>query len=109
MATPQKSPWLHPASAAVILGLDWLAWSVEVMSGFLATPVTVLLVFAATLSIVFQVQTRLAGDPPPIARRKAVLGALAAAVPFPITGTIVGGWVLAAAGWRGVWAWWKRR
>ena len=54
----------------------------------------------ATYAVVWRVQSKLRGDPPRLAHAKAFAGALAAGVPFPGTGTIVGGTILALSGLR---------
>jgi len=54
--------------------------------------------FVVTYAVVWKVQTRLGGDDARRAHGKAFLGALAAGVPFPVTGTVVGGVILALSG-----------
>lgn len=96
---PGKS-FFHPASGVVILGLDWLAFGSDFVSGFLAVAVTSVLVFAATFGSIYWIQTRRHGDTPGRARLKAFLGALAAGVPFPIGGTLLGAAILLHSGLR---------
>lgn len=90
--------FFHPLSGAVILGLDWLAFGMEWATGFLGVAVVSVGVFALTYSLVYKVQTVFAKDSSDKARLKALLGAIAAAVPFPITGTVVGAAILALSG-----------
>jgi uncharacterized protein YqgC (DUF456 family) len=89
--------FFHPYSGAVILGVDWLAFGADVPTGFAVVALTSLAAFAATFIAVAAIQRR-DGDSPLAACGKAFLGALAAGVPFPVTGTIVGAWILALSG-----------
>ena len=75
--------------------MDWLAFGADFASGFLLLLLVSLAAFAVTFAAVWAVQTRLAGDSRGRALWKALLGATAAGVPFPVTGTIVGAWILA--------------
>ncbi|MBI3551220.1 MAG: hypothetical protein HY077_01775 [Elusimicrobia bacterium] len=97
-ALPRRASYFHPLSGMVILGLDWLAFGLDFFSGFVALAVVSALTFAATFALVSSIQSKLHGDPPKTAAWKAFLGALAAGVPFPITGTIVGAAILALSG-----------
>jgi hypothetical protein len=98
---PERASWYHPASGAAILSVDWVCFGAEWTLGPVTTAVMSLAAFAAAFSAVYAAQTRLAGDPPATARVKALLGGLAAGVPFPVTGTIVGAAILALSGLRG--------
>jgi len=89
--------FFHPYSGVVILGIDWLAFGADLPSGFALIFLTSAIAFLATFVAVSVIQLR-DGDPAPKAYLKAFLGALAAGVPFPITGTIVGAWILALSG-----------
>ncbi len=98
MVSPTRRTLLHPASGALILGLDWLLFSGTVFSAGLAFWITgptglVLGGIGAGL-----IQRRLSGD----SRRAAALKGLAAGIivgaPFPIAGAAVGGMVLAISG-----------
>lgn len=95
---PRKKSFFHPLSGLVILGLDWLAFGMDFFSGFAALLVVSVATFAATFALVSAIQRRLHGDSPAAAAGKAFLGAVAAGVPFPVTGTIVGAAILALSG-----------
>ena len=90
--------FFHPLSGAVILGVDWLAFGLEWASGFVLTAAASLGAFAIVFWAVYRIQLKLSGDSPKAAAAKAVIGAVAAGVPFPVTGTAVGGLILALSG-----------
>ena len=96
---PARLPrtFYHPLSGAVILGIDWLAFGVELPTEFLATPIVSVLAFVITFWAVNRIQRR-DGDERGPARLKALIGAVAAGVPFPVTGTIVGAAILGLSG-----------
>jgi hypothetical protein len=89
-----KRSFFEPASGAVILGVDWLAFGADAPTGFAFTAFVSLAAFAITFAAVMIIQRR-AGDLRRAAGLKAFLGALAAGIPFPVTGTILGGAILA--------------
>ena len=93
----RRRTFFHPLSGLVILGADWLAFGIELPTKFLLTPVVSLLAFAAVLLAVARIQRR-AGDGPKRSLLKAFLGGLAAGVPFPVVGTVVGAAILALSG-----------
>jgi hypothetical protein len=97
-AVQKRKSFFHPLSGAVILGVDWLAFSADFFSGFLALPLVSILAFVVTFYAVLAIQRRLHGDTPRAAAGKALLGAIAAGVPFPVTGTIVGAAILGLSG-----------
>ncbi|HVE14595.1 MAG TPA: phosphoribosylaminoimidazole carboxylase [Elusimicrobiota bacterium] len=94
---PRKT-FYHPLSGAAILGVDWLAFGADAISGFGLLALTSVAAFAATFWAVYRIQTRMHGDEPGPARLKALIGAIAAGVPFPIGGTVVGGAIMALSG-----------
>ena len=95
---PRRGPFFQRASGAAILSVDWLCFGLEWELGPVSMIVMSAAAFAVTYAVVWKVQTRLGGDDAGRAHGKAFLGALAAAVPFPITGTLVGGAILALSG-----------
>lgn len=103
---PSRPTFFHPASGAAILGVDWICFGLEWQFGPASVAVMSFAAFAVVYSAIIAIQSRLRGDPPRLARAKAFAGALAAAVPFPVTGTVVGGLILALSGLRGLP--WKR-
>jgi len=88
----------HPASGVVILGLDWLTFGSDLMTGFLALPLLCILAFIVTFPIVYVIQLKWSRDTVGPALGKAFLGAFLVALPFPITGTMLGAAILALAG-----------
>jgi len=91
----------HPASGVVILGLDWLAFGSDLMTGFLALPLLCAVSFAITFPVLYAIQTKWAKDSVSAALGKAFLGAFLVGLPFPITGTMLGAAILALAGLPG--------
>ncbi len=87
-----------PATGAWILALDWLLFSSNVLSAWLATPVVVVLGFVLGSAGTYLFQTRAAKDAPWSAGMKAILAGIVVGVPWPRGGTIVGGWVLLSSG-----------
>jgi hypothetical protein len=88
----------HPASGVVILGLDWLAFGTDLLSGFMALPAICILSFLVTFPILWLIQVKWTKDTNSAALGKAFLGAFLVGLPFPITGTLLGAAVLALAG-----------
>jgi hypothetical protein len=90
--------FFHPASGLAILLLDWLAFGTDVPTAFVLTPLVSLVTFGLTYAAVYYIQRHESGDNTTRANWKAVLGAVAAGVPFPITGTILGAGILLLSG-----------
>lgn len=95
---PVAKPFFQRASGAAILTMDWLCFGLEWQLGPLSMAVMSIAAFVVTYAVVWKLQTRLGGDDARRAHGKAFLGALAAAVPFPVTGTVIGGTILALSG-----------
>lgn len=97
---PDKPRLYLPISGLLVLGLDWLFFSSNALSGGLATPLIVVLGFIAGTVGTFALQKWIAGDIWWKAATKAVIAGVAVGVPWPIGGTIFGGWVLLSSGLR---------
>ena len=95
---PKYKTFFHPWSGLSILAVDWIAFGMDVPTAFLLTPVVSIIAYFVTYYAVYKIQTEQSLNTPTVARRKAMLGAIAAAVPFPITGTIVGVGILMLSG-----------
>ena len=95
---PDRPTFYHPVSDAAILAVDWACFGLEWGLGPVSVVVMSVAAFVSTYAVVWRAQERLRGDPPRLAHAKALAGALAAAVPFPITGTIVGATIIALSG-----------
>ena len=99
-----KKTFFHPLSGALILVIDWLAFGTDLVTGPAAVAVVAVLAFTATFYGVLIIQRRLHDDKPGPAGLKALIGAVAAGVPLPITGTIVGAAIIALSGLP-TWPW----
>jgi hypothetical protein len=99
---PMPGRFFLPATGLWILGLDWLLFSKEFASLGLATPATAIIGFLAGSIGAYRFQRRYAQDNGRRAWVKALLAGLAVGVPFPLTGTLVGGWILANSGLIGL-------
>lgn len=97
-ARERRPTFFEPASGAAILAVDWACFGLEWELGPVSMAVMSAAAFAVTYFAVWRIQTAKAGDPPRLAHAKAFAGALAAGVPFPVTGTVVGGAILALSG-----------
>jgi hypothetical protein len=72
------------------------------LSAGLATPIVVVLGFVLGSIGTFLLQRRFADDPPWKALLKAVPAGVAVGLPWPIGGTLIGGWILISSGLRNV-------
>ncbi len=95
---PKQRRFILPATGVWILALDWLLFSTNVLSAWLATPVVMVLGFVLGSVGTFLAQKKAANDGSWSATFKALLAGIAVGVPFPIGGTLVGGWVLLTSG-----------
>jgi hypothetical protein len=94
----ERPSFFHPASGAAILAVDWLFFGLEWELGIVSLVLSCLAAAAAAYFAVEAIQRRWRGDPPKVARAKALLGALAAGAPFAVGGTLLGGAILALSG-----------
>jgi ABC-type Mn2+/Zn2+ transport system permease subunit len=87
-----------PATGAWIFALDWLLFSSNILSVWLATPVVMVVGFVLGSAGTYLLQRRAANDAPWSAVLKAVAAGIVIGIPWPIGGTLVGGWVLLSSG-----------
>ena len=97
-AAPRRRYWLHPASGLLILGVDWLFFAPEALTGELAAIITCPLAFLITTAGVFWIQRRKNADSFGGAAAKALFGGALAGLPTPIGGTLLGTFVLILSG-----------
>ncbi|MBB4090107.1 phosphoribosylaminoimidazole carboxylase [Salinibacter ruber] len=104
MSNPDHSALrLHPASGALILGLDWLLFSENAVTLGLSTPfVAIIGLVVAGLGIGI-VQRRYGGDGMGVAVLKGLLAGITVGIPLPVAGTAVGGGILALSGLNTGW------
>ena len=89
---------LLPLTGIWILALDWLLFSSNVLSAGLATPIVVALGFFLGGVGTLVLQRWIAGDSYWKALSKALVAGVVVGVPWPLFGTVLGGWILVAAG-----------
>jgi hypothetical protein len=89
---------LLPLAGLWIVGLDWLLFPPEGATLALATPLASLAGFLIGGAGVYQMQRRYARDDMPRAAIKAFLAGVVVGLPFPLAGSVVGGWILATSG-----------
>ena len=87
-----------PATGLWILVLDWLLFSSNALSAWLATPVAMVVGFVLGSAGAYLIQRRRANDAPWSAVLKAGLVGILVGLPWPIGGTLLGGWVLLSSG-----------
>ncbi len=95
---PKQRRLILPATGLWILVLDWLLFSSNVLSAWLATPVVMVLGFVLGSGGAFLAQRKAANDALWSATLKALLAGIVVGLPWPIGGTLVGGWVLLTSG-----------
>ena len=95
---PRQPRFILPATGMWILVLDWLLFSSNVLSAWLATPAVMVLGFVLGCGGSFLAQRKAANDALWTATLKALLAGVVVGLPWPIGGTLVGGWVLLTSG-----------
>ena len=95
---PKQPRFILPATGVWILVLDWLLFSSNVLSAWLATPAAMVLGFVLGSGGAFLAQRKAADDVLWSATLKALLAGLVVCLPWPVGGTLVGGWVLLTSG-----------
>jgi 4-amino-4-deoxy-L-arabinose transferase-like glycosyltransferase len=93
-----RTRFLHPASGALILGLDWLLFSGSALTLGLSTPMLALIGFALGGVGTGLIQGRYGRDKNTTSVVKGFLGGLAVGIPLPIAGTALGGGILTLSG-----------
>lgn len=96
--SPRQQRFMLPATGAWILGLDWLLFSSNLLSAWLATPAVMVIGFVLGAAGTFLAQKRAAKDAAWRAAFKALLAGIVVGLPWPVGGTLVGGWVLLTSG-----------
>ena len=95
---PQRHRLLLPVCGLWILALDWLLFSSNVLSLGLATPIIVVIGFLAGSVGTYYFQSQFSGDKMWLASVKALFAGSVVGVPWPLAGTLIGGWVLFVSG-----------
>lgn len=99
---PLPQRFMLPATGLLMLSLDWFLFSGEAATLGLAAPVTAVFGFLAGSLGAYFLQRRFGLDTRPTAIAKALLAGAFVGIPFPLAGTLVGGWVLVSSGLAGL-------
>jgi hypothetical protein len=91
---------LLPLAGIWILALDWLLFSSNLVTAGLATPIVMAIGFIVGGGGTLILQKWIAKDPLWKAFVKALVAGIVVGAPWPLAGTLVGGWVLLAAGMK---------
>jgi hypothetical protein len=89
---------LLPVTGLWILAWDWLLFSTSAISLGLAVPFAMVIGFVVGGGGTFYFQRRFAGDALWKAALKALVAGICVGVPWPLAGTLLGGWVLLVSG-----------
>lgn len=95
---PRQRRFLLPATGVWILALDWLLFASNIFSAWLATPALMVVGFLLGSTGAFLTQRRAGKDTLWNAALKALLAGIVVGLPWPVGGTLVGGWVLISSG-----------
>ena len=98
LINPGKRRLILPATGAWILVLDWLLFSSNALSAGTATLVVMIVGFVLGSAGTYVIQWRFAGDAAWKAFLKAVFSGVVVGLPWPVGGTLFGGWVLLFSG-----------
>lgn len=96
----EQSSLLHPLTGLAMLGLDWLLFGGELVSGFVSEPVLVPLGAVAGFVSTFLIERRYAKRGFGRALLAGLFGGFVVGMPWPISGTLIGVIVLALSGLR---------
>lgn len=95
--TPRRR-LLHPISGLIILGLDWLFFGSNLLSGGALTILWSVVGFVVGGLAVAVVQKRVQRDATKASLIKGLIAGIAIGLPFPIAGTAIGAFVLTLSG-----------
>jgi len=95
---------IHPATGAIILGLDWLLFSGNVLSLGASTLVLSVLGFGLGSAGTAYIQRRYAGDSRLLSTFKGTLAGITVGIPLPVAGTAAGGLILTVSGLDRLWS-----
>ena len=94
----QPGRYLLPATGLLIMALDWLLFSGDVATFGLSVPILSVVGFLLGGFGTFVLQRRFFGDGLFAAACKSILAGIVVGVPWPLAGTLVGGWILLLSG-----------
>jgi hypothetical protein len=95
---PKQKRFLLPATGAWILALDWLLFSSNALTALIATPAVVAVGFVLGSAGAYLIQRKGARDGLWSAALKALLAGIVVGLPWPVGGTLIGGWAMLSSG-----------
>ncbi len=98
LLNPKHRRFMLPATGVWILALDWLLFSSNAISAWIATPIVMVVGFVLGSAGAYVIQRRGANETRWSAVLKAVSAGIVVGLPFPVGGTLIGGWVLLSSG-----------
>lgn len=98
LTTVQPGRFLLPATGLWILALDWGLFSSNALTAGLATPILMLIGFVTGSLGTFFLQRKAAHDSLLKSLAKSLAAGIVVGMPWPIAGTLLGGWILFFAG-----------
>jgi hypothetical protein len=102
LTDPMPKRFMLPATGLLIMGLDWLLFSEEAASFGVLIPLTSVVGFLAGAVGTYLLQRRHGLDSKPVACLKGLLAGILVGIPFPLAGTMAGGFILASSGLAGL-------
>ena len=95
---PKQKRFLLPATGVWILALDWLLFSSNALTAFAATPAVMAVGFVLGSAGAYLIQRKGPSDGRWSAVLKALLAGIVVGLPWPVGGTLIGGWALMSSG-----------
>ena len=95
---PKRKRFLLPATGVWILALDWLLFSSNALTAFAATPAVMAVGFVLGSTGSYLIQRKGPKDGRWSAALKALLAGILVGLPWPVGGTLIGGWALMSSG-----------
>ena len=95
---PEQRRFLLPATGAWILMLDWLLFSTNALTVWMATPIVIVIGFVLGGIGTYVIESWGSNESRWNAVPKAVLAGIVVGLPWPVGGTLIGAGVLAYSG-----------
>lgn len=91
---------LDPRTGGVILGLDWLLFGTNALSGLALTPLLIIAGAVLAFGATYRIERKWSARGRFSAGLAGLFAAIVVGLPFPLAGTAVGTGILMLSGWR---------